>query len=98
MATNAILPEADTMKTTAKQTAVPTAARRWQDVLDRAASLDGTFVFGVSRTGIFSRPSCPAKPPRRENVNMFDHPLHAEQAGYPTSLRCRPKAGDGNPQ
>src|SRR5260221_507666 len=47
MATNAILPEADTMKTTAKQTAVPTAARRWQAVLDRDASLDGTFVYGA---------------------------------------------------
>jgi len=98
MATNAILPEADTMKTTAKQTAVPTAARRWQAVLDRDASLDGTFVFGVSSTGIFCRPSCPAKRPRRENVNFFDHALQAEQAGYRACLRCRPKAVDGNPQ
>ncbi len=86
------------MKTTAKQTAVPTAARRWQAVLDRDASLDGTFVFGVSSTGIFCRPSCPAKRPRRENVNFFDHALQAEQAGYRACLRCRPKAVDGNPQ
>src|SRR5258708_6777579 len=98
MATNAILPEADTMKTTAKQTAVPTAARRWHDVLARDASLDGTFVLGVSSTGIFCRPSCPAKRPRRENVNFFDHALQAEQAGYRACLRCRPKAVDGNPQ
>src|SRR5258708_27312919 len=98
MATNAILPEADTMKTTRKQTAGRTAARRWQAVLDRDASLDGAFVFGVSSTGIFCRPSCPAKRPRRENVNFFDHALQAEQAGYRACLRCRPKAVDGNPQ
>ncbi|MFI5096009.1 MAG: bifunctional DNA-binding transcriptional regulator/O6-methylguanine-DNA methyltransferase Ada [Candidatus Acidiferrales bacterium] len=73
-------------------------ARRWQAVLDRDGSLDGTFVFGVSSTGIFCRPSCPAKRPRRENVSFFDHALQAEQAGYRACLRCRPKAVDGNPQ
>jgi len=71
-------------------------AHRWQAVLDRA--LDGTFVFGVSSTGIYCRPSCPAKRGRRENVTFFDHALQAEQAGYRACLRCRPKAADGNPQ
>jgi len=86
------------------QIAVPTAVpmavhkndRRWQAVLN--SSLDGTFVFGVSSTGIFCRPSCPAKRARRENVSFFDHALQAEQAGYRACLRCRPKAVDGNPQ
>lgn len=73
-------------------------ARRWQAVVGRDASLDGAFVFGVSSTGIFCRPSCPAKRPRRQNVCFFDHPLEAEQAGYRACLRCRPKAVDGNPQ
>ncbi len=86
----------------AVQTAVPKAvqidARRWQAVVRRDGSLDGTFVFGVSSTGIFCRPSCPAKRPRRENVSFFDHALQAEQAGYRACLRCRPKAVDGNPQ
>jgi AraC family transcriptional regulator, regulatory protein of adaptative response / methylated-DNA-[protein]-cysteine methyltransferase len=72
--------------------------RRWQGVVDRDNSLDGSFVFGVSSTGIFCRPSCPAKRPRRENVRFFDHALAAEQAGYRACLRCRPKAVDGNPQ
>ncbi|MGD0790883.1 MAG: bifunctional DNA-binding transcriptional regulator/O6-methylguanine-DNA methyltransferase Ada [Terriglobales bacterium] len=72
--------------------------RRWQAVVDRDGSLDGQFVFGVSSTGIFCRPSCPAKRPRRENVSFFDHALDAEQAGYRACLRCRPKAVDGNPQ
>jgi AraC family transcriptional regulator of adaptative response/methylated-DNA-[protein]-cysteine methyltransferase len=98
MATNAILSEEEAMKATAKRTAEQINSRRWQAVLDRDASLDGTFVFGVSSTGIFCRPSCPAKRPRRENVSFFDHALQAEQAGYRACLRCRPKAGDGNPQ
>ena len=71
---------------------------RWQAVVNRDASLDGTFVFAVSSTGIFCRPSCPAKRARRENVRFFDHATAAEQAGYRACLRCRPKAADGNPQ
>ena len=72
--------------------------QRWQAVINRDASLDGTFVFGVSSTGVFCRPSCPSKRARRENVSFFDHALQAEQAGYRACLRCRPKAVDGNPQ
>ena len=72
--------------------------RRWQAVIDRDPALDGAFVFGVSSTGIFCRPSCPAKRPRRENVHFFDDATSAEQGGYRACLRCRPKAVDGNPQ
>lgn len=71
---------------------------RWQAVVDRDPALDGTFVFAVSSTGIFCRPSCPAKRPRRENVRFFDRAAAAEQAGYRACLRCRPKAVDGDPQ
>jgi AraC family transcriptional regulator of adaptative response/methylated-DNA-[protein]-cysteine methyltransferase len=106
MATNAILSEEETMKRTSQPTATQMAVqiegqindRRWQAVADRDASLDGTFVFGVSSTGIFCRPSCPAKRPRRENITFFDHALQAEQSGYRACLRCRPKAIDGSPQ
>lgn len=73
-------------------------ARRWQAVMDRDRSLDGAFVFAVSSTGVFCRPSCPAKRARRENVTFFDHAPQAEQAGYRACLRCRPKAVDGSPQ
>ena len=75
-----------------------TTERRWQAVLGRDRSLDGKFVFAVSSTGVFCRPSCPARRPRRENVRFFDHATAAEQAGYRACLRCRPKAVDGNPQ
>ena len=106
MATNAILSEEETMKRTPQPTAAQTtaqmavqiSARRWQAVLNRDGSRDGTFVFAVSSTGVFCRPSCPAKRPRRENVSFFDHALQAEQSGYRACLRCRPNAVDGNPQ
>ena len=81
-----------------QQTSVPANARRWQAVVARDRSLDGTFVFAVSSTGIFCRPSCPSKRPRRENVSFFPDALQAEQSGYRACLRCRPKAIDGNPQ
>jgi AraC family transcriptional regulator of adaptative response/methylated-DNA-[protein]-cysteine methyltransferase len=101
MATNAILSEEEAMKRTAPQTSEVAAAIdavRWQAVVDRDRSLDGVFVFAVSSTGVFCRPSCPAKHARRANVSFFDNALQAEQAGYRACLRCRPKAADGNPQ
>jgi AraC family transcriptional regulator, regulatory protein of adaptative response / methylated-DNA-[protein]-cysteine methyltransferase len=97
MATNAILSE-EAMKANSQSTLEQKETRRWQAVTDRDASLDGAFVFGVSSTGIFCRPSCPAKRARREHVTFFDDALQAEQAGYRACLRCRPKAADGNPQ
>jgi len=98
MATNAILSEEQAMKQTPHSTSDQINHRRWQAVLDRDATLDGAFVFAVSSTGVFCRPSCPAKRPRREKVSFFEHPLRAEEAGYRACLRCRPKAADGNPQ
>ncbi len=81
-----------------KPSTTQTDDRRWQAVLARESALDGSFVVAVSSTGIFCRPSCPAKHPRRENVRFFPSALEAEQAGYRACLRCRPKAADGNPQ
>jgi AraC family transcriptional regulator of adaptative response/methylated-DNA-[protein]-cysteine methyltransferase len=98
MATNAILSEHEALASTSQRTPQPNDDRRWQAVLDRDSALDGTFVFGVSSTSIFCRPSCPAKRARRENVSFFDHALEAERAGYRACLRCRPKAADRDPQ
>jgi AraC family transcriptional regulator of adaptative response/methylated-DNA-[protein]-cysteine methyltransferase len=72
--------------------------RWWQAVLDRDGSQDGRFVFGVSSTGVYCRPSCPARRPRRENVTFFRRPDEAEKAGYRACLRCRPRAIGGNAQ
>ena len=97
MATNAILSD-EAMTQTAQQAQKRIEENRWQAVLDRDSAQDGAFVFGVSSTGVFCRPSCPAKRPRRENVNFFNDAGEAEQSGYRACLRCRPKAADGNPQ
>ena len=66
--------------------------QHWQAVMARDASEDGKFVFAVSSTGIYCRPSCPSKRPRRENVTFFHKPDEAEKAGYRACLRCRPQA------
>ena len=71
---------------------------RWNAVVTRDAAHDGEFVFAVSSTGVFCRPSCAARRPRRENVQFFLTPEQAEKAGYRACLRCRPKSISGNAQ
>src|SRR3974390_203953 len=68
----------------------------WHAVVSRDSSHDGSFVFAVSSTGVYCRPSCAARRPRRQNVRFFTRPEVAEQAGYRACLRCRPKAFSGN--
>jgi AraC family transcriptional regulator, regulatory protein of adaptative response / methylated-DNA-[protein]-cysteine methyltransferase len=69
---------------------------RWDAVLARDARRDGEFFFGVSTTGVYCRPSCAARRPRRENVQFFTTPEEAEHAGYRACLRCKPKTFTGN--
>jgi AraC family transcriptional regulator, regulatory protein of adaptative response / methylated-DNA-[protein]-cysteine methyltransferase len=71
---------------------------RWDAVVRRDSRQDGKFVFAVSSTGVYCRPSCAAKRPRRENVTFFSAPDQAEKAGFRACLRCRPKSFSGNPQ
>ena len=63
----------------------------WQAVIDKDSSFDGAFVFAVSSTKIYCRPSCPARRPRRERVSYFRLPEAAEQAGFRACRRCHPK-------
>lgn len=70
----------------------------WSAVVTRDSARDGEFVFAVSTTGVDRRPSCPARRPRRENVQFFSRPEQAERAGYRACLRCRPKSLSGNSQ
>ena len=65
---------------------------RWQVVQARDAQFNGAFFFGVSSTGIYCRPSCAARRPKRENVAFFSTPAQAEGAGFRACLRCRPGA------
>src|SRR5215831_18351259 len=69
---------------------------RWMAVVARDSARDGEFVFAVSSTGVYCRPSCAARRPRRENVEFYTAPEAAERAGYRACLRCRPKAFTGN--
>jgi AraC family transcriptional regulator, regulatory protein of adaptative response / methylated-DNA-[protein]-cysteine methyltransferase len=71
---------------------------QWQAVLKRDANCDGEFVFAVSSTGVYCRPSCPSRRPRPENVAFFRKPEDAEHAGYRACLRCRPKAAGASRQ
>lgn len=64
--------------------------RYWQAVLARETHFDGAFVYAVRSTGIFCRPTCPSRRPRREQVVFFSQPAAAEQAGFRACRRCRP--------
>ncbi|MFZ1136862.1 MAG: bifunctional DNA-binding transcriptional regulator/O6-methylguanine-DNA methyltransferase Ada [Candidatus Korobacteraceae bacterium] len=63
---------------------------QWQQVMARDARQDGRFVFAVRTTGIYCRPSCPSRRPRRDSVEFFADPQQAERAGYRACLRCKP--------
>jgi AraC family transcriptional regulator of adaptative response/methylated-DNA-[protein]-cysteine methyltransferase len=69
-----------------------TADPRWTAVLERDTRQDGRFVYAVATTGVFCRPSCPSRRPRRENVELFSGPEEAERAGYRACRRCAPKS------
>jgi AraC family transcriptional regulator, regulatory protein of adaptative response / methylated-DNA-[protein]-cysteine methyltransferase len=64
--------------------------QKWTMVLARDLKADGQFVYAVKSTGIFCRPSCPSRRPRREQVRFFDSPAQAEQAGFRACRRCVP--------
>jgi len=63
----------------------------WKAVLARDATKDGTFVFGARSTGIYCKPSCPARHPRVEQVVFFSGPDEAERSGFRACQRCRPR-------
>ena len=69
-----------------------TDAARWEAVVERAPDADGMFFYGVSTTGIYCRPVCASRMPKRENVQFFDDSQTAEAAGYRPCKRCSPHA------
>lgn len=64
--------------------------QRWTLVLARNLQADGDFVYAVRSTGIFCRPSCPSRRPRRDQVEFFDSAQDAQRAGYRECRRCKP--------
>lgn len=67
------------------------SAVRWRAVEERDRRADGKFVYAVRSTGIYCRPSCPSKRPKREKVQFFAIPEAAEQEGFRPCKRCLPK-------
>jgi AraC family transcriptional regulator of adaptative response / DNA-3-methyladenine glycosylase II len=59
---------------------------------------DGVFFCAVTSTGIYCRPSCPARTPKRENMRFYPTAAGAQQAGFRACLRCRPDATPGSPE
>ncbi len=72
--------------------------RLWQAVASGDARFDGWFFCGVKTTGIYCRPSCPARTPKRENVRFFATAAAAQGAGFRACKRCRPDATPGSPE
>lgn len=64
---------------------------QWRVLLDRDRRYDGMFVYGVRSTGIYCRPSCPARRPQRGRVALFAVPELAERAGFRPCRRCHPR-------
>lgn len=76
--------------------ALPGDDDRWAAVLRRDATHDGAFVYAVRSTGVYCRPSCPSRRPRRDRVRFFSGATEAEHAGYRPCRRCQatdPAAG-----
>jgi AraC family transcriptional regulator, regulatory protein of adaptative response / methylated-DNA-[protein]-cysteine methyltransferase len=62
----------------------------WESVLQRDPSADDRFLYGVTTTGIYCRPSCPSRRPKRDNVSFFSSAEAAERAGFRACQRCSP--------
>jgi AraC family transcriptional regulator of adaptative response/methylated-DNA-[protein]-cysteine methyltransferase len=68
----------------------------WEAVLSRDRCCDGRFVYAVSSTRVYCRPSCPSRRPSRNHVMFFDSPQLAESSGFRACLRCRPQSTAGS--
>ncbi len=81
-----------TMTRSESARAYASEAERWRAVQRRDKEADGKFFYSVRTTGVYCRPSCAARLPRRENVRFHASCATAEQAGFRPCKRCRPNA------
>jgi AraC family transcriptional regulator of adaptative response / DNA-3-methyladenine glycosylase II len=70
----------------------------YRAMVARDPRFDGRFFTGVTSTGIYCRPICPARIPARGNMRFFAHAATAEAAGFRACRRCRPEASPGSPE
>lgn len=88
---SARFPAKDYIRPMTMMTALPAEQDpRWQSVEARDRAADGRFFFSVSSTGIYCRPSCPARRPKPEHVRFFASATAAEAEGFRACKRCRP--------
>jgi AraC family transcriptional regulator, regulatory protein of adaptative response / methylated-DNA-[protein]-cysteine methyltransferase len=79
------------MRTTnAKPSSTTRTDPRWTAILEHDPSFDGQFFYAVKTTGVYCRPSCPARP-KPKNVVIYDTCGEAERAGFRACKRCHPK-------
>ena len=70
--------------------------RLYRALSSRDARFDGVFFVGVTSTGVYCRPICPARTPKQVNCRFFENPQEAEFAGFRPCLRCRPELAPGS--
>jgi AraC family transcriptional regulator of adaptative response/methylated-DNA-[protein]-cysteine methyltransferase len=75
---------------TAVRTTLASEDWRWAAVMRRDRSLDGRLFYAVTSTGVFCRPGCPSRRPRRDRVRFFDSAEAAAAAGFRPCRRCHP--------
>ncbi len=71
---------------------------RYRAVRGKDARFDGVFYSGVTSTGIYCRPSCPATTPKQTNMRYYPTAAAAQKAGFRACKRCRPDAAPGSPE
>jgi AraC family transcriptional regulator of adaptative response / DNA-3-methyladenine glycosylase II len=72
--------------------------QRYQAAVSKDARFDGVFFIGVTSTGIYCRPSCPAITPKRANMRFYRTAAGAQEADFRACKRCRPDASPGSPE
>ena len=82
---------ADLQQLQKTQQGIASIAENWKAVVERDETKDGLFVFAVRSTGIYCKPSCPARHPKIEQVVFFSRPDEAERSGFRACRRCRPR-------
>lgn len=84
-----------TLQSDMHETAQEQRSAEWQGIIERDRRFDGIVYYGVVTTGIYCKPSCPARKPRHENVQLFFDVDEAERAGFRACKRCHPRESAG---
>ncbi len=77
---------------------IDTFEHRYRSLAAKDPRFDGWFCVAVTSTGVYCRPSCPARVPKRENVRFYETAAAAQLAGFRACKRCRPDAAPGSPR